>query len=506
MRLRRSFVICFLFFCCTPEKPEKLEPLQLGGLLASAPDAPDVPEIQCVCEQSGAGQVDVRLHFNGRFLFGKATITRKESGGDRLYFDPVVQIQNRSWDAGETCTGVVRRENCIPLPSREDAPKLQFEFALHHREWTDRDRILVVFSPLLFSVGCAHDCRLAMGEWPVRFSLTGFTRQPDAQYHVHVLGLPEGLLDEWSWEQPVARLALVIHRDHPAELQVGERRILGISARSVDRLLPLLHPFVEEPGFSGRRLVVLDDSVRHPAGFGHWRLVSGSSPMDVTTAAVAARFPAWVSAPVHAREGAIRACALTLLPEPDRLRQQKAWKKEYLDWVQRRAMDPGQDLPEPAAYWALLFPALLQDGPEGFSRAHCEKLMIADKKPVLMFHEIMDVMSGKLPEEVLRSPRFVNIRVVSSIARQGAVVLKLFNTGGISLWVPIRYQSTEGTWNHWVFLPSSGKTEEFELQYSGKPVNILIDPEDVTVVLPFGWTGEGPPEDLDDLPEPTLGM
>lgn len=492
---------------------------------ASAPWSPPARTPVCDCDLSALGQVEVRLHWTGQYLNGRAVLRPKTPlRGALLVHDPRLVLQGTSWTQTGTAPGrscgaddpearpidpaVAPAEGCAALPDTPAGGRLELGFGLRHPAWTPASRVRAFAFPSLFAVVCPAHCRRPPAAWNTRFTM----KRPEAPLVVAGPKVPEGPTeDTLTWEEPSPRLALVLYTPPVAELEVAKRQVRGYTEASPDRVLPLLHPFASElspePATPGqpRRLHVAIEAGQPAWGLGDWRIVPEGSPDQARLSVHSAELPAWVKAPAHAREGAVSACWLAGLDAGARIARLRLAKAAYLQWVQRRSLaDPAHPAgPAPAAYWTLLFAGVLQRSADGPAPGDCDRLRSAGDasesagtRPVVAFHEVLAALG--LPPEVASAPQFMSVRVGAAVLRKDAVGVKLSNRSRISLWVPLRYQSAKGVWNHWVFLPSTGREQEVFLQHTGKPVDILIDPDHVTLVLPFGWTEDGPPEDLDE--------
>ena len=506
---------CFLLLllliaipACSDGQPSEALPFLPPPVATRWQPAPVTP--RCVCAAPGDGRFDVRLSWGGKYLAGRAKVTLEGAvSGAQLVHDPRIAIQKTSWPRGADCSDPVTKEGCIELPAVAAGTTLEFEFGFRHEPWSETTRLMAFAFPTLFAVTCPAHCRRPLGRWPAKFSM----RRPAAPTLANAAGMPEAAPagDELVWEQPWARLALVLTAQPPAVLG-ADLIIQGYAARPYDQLLPELHAFlrVEARPESGRLQVVFEPGRTFPWGLLNWRFVVGGSAEDARLSEISARMPAWLQAPVNAREGAVTACRLAELDPDARVSRLKKVKQEYLKWLQQRALaDPvrASQIPTPAAYWTLLFAGTLQRSARGPEPGDCAMLLEAPQRPARLFHEILTDLKGRVPEETaIRSPA-VTVHVDAIVPRKDTVTVKIYNKSRISLWVPIIYKTDKNSWNHWIFLPSTGKIESLVLQHTGKPVDILIDPENVTLALPFGWTEEGPPVDLDEpqstrAPEP----
>ncbi|MBU1409927.1 hypothetical protein KKC22_00290 [Myxococcota bacterium] len=436
--------------------------------------------------------------WSGKYLSGRARLHLDSAiAGAHLLFDPRLAIQKTSWPRGADCSDPAIQEGCTELPATAAGATLEFEFGFRHAPWSESSTMRAFAFPSLFTIACPAHCMHPLGRWSTTFTL----RRPTVPPQALAAGLPDNSLgDELTWEQPSARLAMVIFTPPPARLE-ADLQISGFAERPAEQVLPMLHPFTVfamRPQ-TGRLQVVFDPAQAPPWGLLDWRFVSEGNAESARLAEISSRLPAWSRAPVHARAGAVLACRLAELEVKERTLRMKKIKQEYLQWLQQRATaDPVRRArqPVPVAYWTLLFAGTLQRSERGPEPGDCDPLMAVPDRPAKLFHEIIAGFAGRIPAGIGASAPSVSVRVESIILKKSTVVVKLYNKSRISMWLPIKYKSDKNTWNHWIYLLSTGHVESYELQHAGKPVNILIDPEDVTLVLPFGWTEEGPPDDL----------
>ena len=464
----------------------------------------------CACAAAPVGRAEVRLTWSGQYLTGRARLhVGAPLAGALLIHDPALVLQKTSWSRGGVCPGpsgetdgaadpgVAPAEACTPLPDTPAGARLEFEFGLRHPPWTASSRLQAFASPSLFAVTCPAHCRRPPVAWPTRFTL----RRPATPVVAAAAGLVDDpATDELAWDAPLPRLALAIHTPPVAELVAGGLRVLGYADSPADRTLPQLHPFVPSlSAASGRtRLhVVLEPTRQAPWGTHDWRFSAEGTVDAARLAEWSARLPAWLQAPAHARQGAVTACRFFEFEPQERTARLAAQKSVYLGWLQRRALsDPVHPAgPAPSAYWTLLFAGALQRTAAGPAVSDCDRLLEAPGRPAVAFFEVLAALG--LPPELAVAPQAISVQVVSLVQRKDTVAVKIYNRSKISLWLPVIYKNRRDAWNHWIFLPATGRVEEVELQHTGKPVDILLDPDQVTLALPFGWTEEGPPEDLE---------
>ncbi|PKN45343.1 MAG: hypothetical protein CVU59_09340 [Deltaproteobacteria bacterium HGW-Deltaproteobacteria-17] len=460
---------------------------------------PARPAPVCACPDPGGGRFEIRLTWSGKFLTGRARLHVEQAiTGAHLLFDPRLAIQKTSWPRGADCSDPDNTEGCTELPMTTAAgATLELEFGFRHPSWSETSTLRAFAFPSLFTIACPAHCRRPLGRWPATFTI----RRPDPPLLILAAGMPDhAQAEELTWEEPSARLAMVVFTPPPARLE-ADLILSGFAERPAEQVLPLLHAFTvfSERPQTGRLQVVFDAAQTAPWGLRDWRFVSDGGAENAALSEISSRLPAWIRAPVHAREGAVLACRLAGVDVRERNLRLKKIKQEYLRWLQQRAAaDPVQRArqPVPVAYWTLLFSGTLQRSERGPEPGDCDPLVSTADRPAMLFHEVLSGLAGRIPADIGASAPSVSVRVESILLKKDTVVVKLSNKSRISMWLPIKYKSDQNTWNHWIFLRSSGQVQSFEMQHAGKPVNILIDPEDVTLVLPFGWTEEGPPEDL----------
>ncbi len=496
------FILLFLHLKCLPACSGQTPAGQPFGTPPEEPAKwhPDPPAPRCLCAAPGNGSFDVRLNWGGRYLTGRAKLHLDSAiAGARLIFDPRLALQKTSWPRGADCSAFVTQEGCTELPASPAGAVLEFEFGFRHEPWSETTRMRAFAFPSLFAVTCPAHCRRPLGRWPAKFSM----RRPSAPTMAVAAGMPDGTTtDDFTWDQPAARLALVVFTPPPATLE-ADLLLDGYGDLAPEQVLPQLHPFTtfDQRPQGGRLHVVFEPGGKFPWGLLNWRFVSAGTAEDARLAEISARIPAWIDAPVHAREGAVTACRLAELDEKERIVRLKKIKLSYLQWVQRGALaDPvhAAQNPTPPAYWTLLFMGTLQRSDQGPGPGDCTPLLETPQRPARLFHEVLADLGGRIPYDAGSKAPAVSVSVESITPRKDTVVVKISNKSKISLWLPIIYKTDKDSWNHWVFLRSTGKIESLEMQHTGKPVDILIDPDNVTVALPFGWTEEGPPEDLNE--------
>ncbi len=532
IRAFRVIVLVSLFLSETlacgdpPERRRSLSPF--AAVPEPAPWVPPKPP-PCTCTAAGAGRAEVRLTWSGTYLTGRARLhVAAPLTGALLIHDPDLVLQKTSWARGGVCPGsagdattavdpgVAVVEGCSPLPDTPAGGRLEFEFGLRHPPWTETSRLRAFASPSLFAVVCPAHCRTPAVAWPTRFTLrrpaapvvaagAGVSQNPagaGVPQNPAGAGVPaDSAANELAWDAPLPRLALAIYVPPAAELVAGDLRVLGYAEAPADRTLQQLHPFVQSLSAAAGRTqlhVVLDPSRKTPWGALDWRFAAEGSLDAARLADWSTRLPAWLGAPAHAHEGAVTACRLFELEPSARIARLAPLKAAYLRWLQRRALsDPVHPAgPAPAAYWTLLFAGALQRTAAGPAVSDCDRLLEVPGRPAVAFFEVLAAVG--LPPEVAVAPQAISVQVVSIVPRKDTVAVKIYNRSKISIWLPVIYKNRQGSWNHWIFSKASGRVEEVELQHTGKPVDILLDPDQVTLVLPFGWTEEGPPEDLDE--------
>ncbi len=493
----QRFLVFLLFLQgCAGKKAERFQ--RFGDVEVLAMRESGLRAETCRCEMPSSGRVAIRIAFTGRHLVGRAELfPGAATRGACLVAGESIAVQSASWGSLSPCSGFPPGLAAWKLPNLEKGQSLHFDFAFRG-EAQDVSRGWAAYvEPLLFLPDCPSVCRLPAARWPTGITLGHLPADVSCDVATKDVASAEA-----RWEEPYPRLAVVFRRpDHvPVRLDAGGR-FEGFSRDDPARTLARLHAFdsfVDPPG-SPRR-VVFDSQIPFPWGVQSWRFVRGQDDDEAWLAEVSARIPIWTHAPLHARAGAVHACVLAQMEPDARVRRQKAFHEAYLNWIVKRAAH-GPPLPAPPAYWALLFSGVLQSSPDGLQPADCNRIFASD--PVLSFHEVLARFEGRIPRSVLLDPPAPSIRVAGLVWRSGATEVEFYNDSEISLWVPVRYKSSETTRNHWVFIQGKTGRQRVAIQQTGKPVDLLIDPDHVSLALPFGWTRDGPPEDLDGPPNVT---
>lgn len=453
----------------------------------------------CNCDIPASGRIEIRLSYTGRHLVGRADILpgnvmRRAC----LVPGPSIVIQKNSWNDQKPCMDFPPGIAALQLPDMQPPEKAHFEFVFRGPP-RDASRGWAAFvTPLLFNLDCPSACRMKAARWPVTVSLA---KPPENLLFESATRQDAASSLSLSWEEPYPRAALVFRSTgySPARLDAGTASVEGFTDMEAKPALARLQAFAGTPGASPfRRRVVFDPHIEEIWGIQEWRFVSGQNENEAILAEVSSALPVWTHAPIHAREGAVMACALPRMETAHSARKRTSLHEAYQNWVRLRAADPTRSPPPPASYWALLFAGILQSSAQGLNAQDCARLTA--EEPVLSFHEVLARLQGRIPRAVLKDPPVPSVRLMALIPRADSTELQLFNDSEISFWVPILYKTSETTRNHWVFVKGKPEMQRIILQQTGKPVDLLIDPDHVSLALPFGWTREGPPEDLDGPP------
>lgn len=446
----------------------------------------------CHCDIPSSGRFDLRVSYTGSHLVGRVEISPDAIMHRAcLIPGPQISIQRVSWGTLKSCTaGYLDGFVAIQVPDMQAREKSHFEFAFRGKPRQPSHGGVAFVAPLLFTLDCPSACRTRAVRWPVHVFLAS---PPDMVVDVAT----QEKVTQLSWWEPYPRLALLFRMPSytPIRFDVSSSTFEGFAEeQDSKRVLNRLHAFTQISGVVSGRKVVFDSHVDEPWGIHSWRFMKGED-IDEVEAEVSASMPVWTHAPLYARRGAVTACALLRLTPDQRNRKLATLHRIYLEWVQQRAADRSKSLAAPAAYWTLLFTGVLQTSPEGLRWQDCSQLIT--QEPVVSFHEILAKLNGRVPRSVLRIPSIPSVRIAGIVPRGTSTEVKLFNDSDLSFWVPVVYKTTEGVRNHWIFVTGNSGLQIAVLQQTGKPLDFLIDPNHVSLALPFGWTRDGPPEELD---------
>ncbi|MGM0596097.1 MAG: hypothetical protein ACQES9_03580 [Myxococcota bacterium] len=102
-------------------------------------------------------------------------------------------------------------------------------------------------------------------------------------------------------------------------------------------------------------------------------------------------------------------------------------------------------------------------------------------------------LNKKFPVNIFRRNLFIKAKVHSVIKKKDGVEIKIKNQGDFSWAVPLVYKSTKNKVFKVIQLPAPGKIKSYFLPVEGRPLNADLDPDDISLMLPFGWTRKGPP-------------
>jgi hypothetical protein len=451
------------------------------------------------------------LKWNGKYLNGSAKIyLEKNSNGSMQFILHDTDVVINSVEVNGDSVVVSKSPFKIKLP--DNTSFLDIKFAIKSHSTKQKNAYFISGNPLFILspspilttplLKTPFSCRLYKSqEWSVRGQVTGSPSQKSL-----------------SWKSPYQFIELLFFKGEEIIIDLPNHKIIGISDSPKENTLKLLHR-VQSFNDKLNIIIPLGYKERYYLFSGKKQKTYHSYRTNLTILRKDFTFEDLISSELEhvlpalagtkssqVRTGAIKGATCHIagvLNKKNGIECLKKSNKLYRDlFIPVTSLEKREKFHETFSHkiskWILIFSGLIQRGrPKSLFSYDFVKRFQQNGKIVETIMGLFKIASLKpLPPNFnsLLSKRGVIIgRVSSLILKKEYSIVKITNKGSCSWNIPILYKTHHGDLSTIIQLPAPGKTESYRLHKKGKPINIVLDPLQITLMLPFGWTKEGPP-------------